>query len=330
VRLRGRPSLKINLPGDHMRLRYIVPFVLAACAPDVLAQTPSPSKSTNAQERTEIELTELGNAGWQITDGKTVVLVDPYLTQFRHPPAPAVTGQPTDPQKLIAPDTEEIDAKIRRADYILVTHGHLDHALDAPYIAKKTGATIIGTETVANLARAYDVPDAQLILVRAGEDYAFGTFSLKVIPSIHSALFHKHYFSSRLAGNAPPGLKAPLKAGDFVEGQNMAYLLRLAGHQVLVMGSMNYIEREMEGLRPDIALVGANNERLEIYDYTGRLMRALGYPPLVMPTHWDGYGYAPLRDQSLAAAHQFTEEVKAASPKTKVIIPEYFERIPIP
>ena len=44
----------------------------------------------------------------------------------------------------------------------------------------------------------------------------------------------------------------------------MAYLLRLAGHQVLVMGSMNYIEREMEGLRPDIALVGANNERSEI------------------------------------------------------------------
>jgi hypothetical protein len=68
---------------------------------------------------------------------------------------------------------------------------------------------------------------------------------------------------------------------------------------------MNYIEREMEGLRPDIALVGANNERLEIYDYTGRLMRVLRYPPLVIPTHWDGYGYAPLRDPSLSAAHQF-------------------------
>jgi L-ascorbate metabolism protein UlaG (beta-lactamase superfamily) len=122
------------------------------------------------------------------------------------------------------------------------------------------------------------VPDGQLIVVRGGEDYQFGAFSLKVIPSIHSALFHKHYFDSRLAGNAPSGLKAPLKAGDFVEGQSMAYLLRLAGHEVLVMGSMNYIEREMEGLRPDIALVGANNERLEIYDYTGRLLRALGYP----------------------------------------------------
>jgi L-ascorbate metabolism protein UlaG (beta-lactamase superfamily) len=313
-----------------MLRRYIVPFVLAACATVVLAQTPNPSKIANARQRTEVQLTYLGNAGWQLTDGKTFVLVDPYITQFRHPPAPATTGKPTDPQTIIAPDTEEIDAKIRRADYILVTHGHLDHALDAPYIAKKTGATIIGSETVANLARAYDVPDAQIIVVRGGEDYAFGVFSLRVIPSIHSALFHKHYFSSRLAGSAPLGLKAPLKAGDFVEGQSVAYLLRLAGHEVLAMGSMNYIEREMDGLRPDIALVGANNERLEIYDYTRRLMRALGDPLVVMPTHWDGYGYAPLRDQSLAAAHVFADEVTAASPKTRVLIPQYFEPIRVP
>jgi L-ascorbate metabolism protein UlaG (beta-lactamase superfamily) len=313
-----------------MATRYIVHFVLASGATVALAQTPSPSKSTNAWEQTEVQLTYLGNAGWQITDGKTFVLVDPYITQFRHPPAPATTGQPTDPQTMIAPDTEEIDAKIRRADYILVTHGHLDHALDAPYIAKKTGAMVIGNETVANLARAYHVPDVQLIVVRGGEDYAFGAFSLKVIPTIHSALFHKHYYSSRLAGDAPPGLKAPLKAGDFVEGQSVAYLLRLAGHEVLAMGSMNYIEREMEGLRPDIALVGANKERLEIYDYTRRLMGALGNPLVVMPTHWDGYGYAPLRDQSLAAAHEFADEVTAASPKTRVIIPHYFEPIRVP
>lgn len=109
----------------------------------------------------------------------------------------------------------------------------------------------------------------------------------------------------------------------------MAYLLRLAGHQVLVMGSMNYIEREMDGLQPDIALVGANDERREIYDYTGRLMRALGYPPLVMPTHWDGYGYPPLREKVLAATRQFADKVRAASPKTRVIVPEYFDPVKV-
>ena len=75
-----------------MRGRYIVHFVLAASAIHVLAQTPGPSKGANAREQTEVQLTYLGNAGWQITDGNTSVLVDPYITQFRRPPAPATNG----------------------------------------------------------------------------------------------------------------------------------------------------------------------------------------------------------------------------------------------
>lgn len=93
---------------------------------------------------------------------------------------------------------------------------------------------------------------------------------------------------------------------------------------------MNYIEREMEGLRPDIALVGANVQRREIYDYSGRLMRALGYPPLVMPTHWDASGWAPAQGRAQAEAQQFADEVKAASPNTRVIIPKHFEPISVP
>jgi L-ascorbate metabolism protein UlaG (beta-lactamase superfamily) len=103
-----------------MLTRYIVHFVLAACPTVALAQTPSPSKIANAREQTEVQLTYLGNAGWQITDGKTLLIVDPYITQFRHPPDPATTGRPSDPQAIIAPDTEEIDKRIHRADYILV------------------------------------------------------------------------------------------------------------------------------------------------------------------------------------------------------------------
>ena len=51
---------------------------------------------------------------------------------------------------------------------------------------------------------------------------------------------------------------------------------------------MNYVEREIEGFRPDVVLVGAAESRREIYDYTGRLMRVLGSPAVVLPTHWDG------------------------------------------
>ena len=120
-----------------------------------------------------MRLTYLGNAGWEITDGKTVILVDPFLTQFaRWTGAPGDADGPA-PDALYPADTALINKHVTRADYILITHGHPDHALDAGYISRKTGATIIGHETAANLARAYGVTDNNLITVIGGEDYEF-------------------------------------------------------------------------------------------------------------------------------------------------------------
>ena len=104
----------------------------------------------------------------------------------------------------------------------------------------------------------------------------------------------------------------------------------MGGHEVLIMGSMNYIEREMDGLRPDIALVGANSQRLEIHDYTGRLMRALGKPAVVIPSHADAYGNPKPSAAALADQKRFQQEVLAASPNSRFISPTWFEPIILP
>lgn len=290
-----------------------------------------------APARPAVEITYLGNAGWQISDGKLVILVDPWLSEFRKkPPDEQLTGD----DEITAPDPQSIDAHVGKADYILITHGHEDHMLDAPYIAKKTGAVIICTESAANIARAWGVGDEfrpehvdlskigkqPLIVVRGGEDYQFEGFSLAVIPSLHTALMDKRYNDGFWAGSTPPGLKAPLHESDYREGGTLIYLLRIAGHQILVMGSMNYIERNLTGLRPDIALIGAGPSRNQLYHYTARLMHALGNPPVVFPTHWDDYGTKP-RAEALKQVDTFVAEVRAASPGTRVIVPEYFTPI---
>lgn len=293
-----------------------------------------PAKPTagTTLKKGEIRLTYLGNAGWEITDGTKVVLVDPFLTQFaRWAPGSKSTDGPAQNDPYV-PDTALINAHVTKADYILITHGHPDHALDAGVISNTTGAVIIGHETAANLARAYDVPDARLITVIGGEDYDFDDFSLRVIPNIHSALDDKHYYNNTrgITGNAPRGLKAPLRRKEYVEGGNLAYLLRMGGHEVLIMGSMNYIEREMVGLRPDIALVGSNSQRLEVFQFTGRLMKALGNPAVVIPTHADAYGDPNPSAAALADRKKFQQEVATASPKSRFISPTWFAPIVIP
>jgi L-ascorbate metabolism protein UlaG (beta-lactamase superfamily) len=286
----------------------------------------------SAQEPPDVVAKYLGVAGWEITDGKTVLLVDPYISRLSGPPAtegPSPEGWASrlTQDDVAIPDTAAVEQHIGRADYLLLTHGHYVHLLDAPYIARTRHATIVGNESVGNIARAYGVPDEQIITVRGGEDFEFHTFSLRVVPSLHSTV--GHFFSSRVA---PRGLKPPLRFGDFVEGGTVAYLIRFGGHQILVFGSMNYIEREVEGLRPDVALIPASPLRLSVHEYTARLMRALGSPPLVLATHWDfsGLPYTASHERELKEAEAFAAEVKAASPGTTVVIPRHFEPIRLP
>lgn len=277
-----------------------------------------------AAPREPVTITYLGNAGWQIEAAHKIILVDPYLSEFGAQP------DDNDPDPIIVPDQAQIDARIHHADYILITHGHPDHMLDAPYISNKTGAVIIGTDSHANIARAYGVPEERLIVVLGGEDYQFDGFSLRVLHSIHSPLYAKHYNNNdpKLNGNTPAGLKAPLHVLAYAEGGSLAYLLRIGGHRIFIHGSMNYIENEIQGLRPDIALIGAGKSRTENYDYAGRIMRALGNPTIVLPQHWV-HG-SPISADALDNVHQFAAEIKAASPRTKVVIPEYFKAMQFP
>jgi len=312
-------------------LLYVAAMLIAACLP--VASTAAAAKP---DARRPVAVTFLGNAGWQIDDGRTVILVDPYLSEFRKDRSDSKQTTPDDP--IATPDTASVDEHVHRADYILITHGHYDHMIDAPYIAKKTGAVIICHASAANIARARGVAvgiasaaefdpklikKQQLIVVRGGEDFQFAEFSLAVIPSLHTPLFDKRYNNGFWAESTRSGLKPPLHESDYAEGGTFIYLLRLAGHQIFIMGSMNYIERQVTGLRPDIAIVGAGSSRSEIYDYAGRLMRALGDPPVVLPTHWDDYGSKP-RAVVLKEVGTFVNEIKAASPHTQVPVPEYF------
>src|SRR5919108_1318973 len=124
-----------------MHPRQVIPFVIC-----VALYTPA----TGQQKSAGVQLRYLGTAGWEISDGKHIVLIDPYLSRLRRV-TPNDNVEPSDTRPLFdnsaiaQSDTAVIDARIQRADYILITHTHYDHVLDAPYISQRTGATIIGT-----------------------------------------------------------------------------------------------------------------------------------------------------------------------------------------
>jgi L-ascorbate metabolism protein UlaG (beta-lactamase superfamily) len=73
-----------------------------------------------------MKITWLGHASFRIEAGNQVLLLDPWLN-----------GNPSfDPANRAA--------AIKGATHILVTHGHGDHAADAPGLSKETGAPVVG------------------------------------------------------------------------------------------------------------------------------------------------------------------------------------------
>ena len=229
--------------------------------------------SATSVEQDGLEFTYFGAAGWKITDGTITVLVDPYISRLQY----TDRSHPDDHRKAYRRDevgdwdTEMIDQLISDADFILIHHSHYDHLGDVPYIAKKTGAKVIGTETAIMILRSYGIPNDQLYAVGGGEDYQFENFSVRVVPAIHSALGDKHYHDTRRY-NRDTELEAPLRINQFIEGGSLSFLARFKNHNVLTMGSMNFLEREFAGLKPDILLAGINGSRLGLYKYDERLI----------------------------------------------------------
>ena len=189
---------------------------------------------------------------------------------------------------------------------------------------------MIATETSVNILRAYGIPNEQLYTVRGGEDYQFDDFSVRVIPSIHSALNEKHYFDSRTYKEEP---EVPLRVIDFIEGGSLMFLARFQSHTVMTMGSMNFVERELHRISPDVLLAGVALSQRGLYKYTERLLNVTNKPSVIIPTHWDNfrlpYGFSQ-QSQVEAKILPFVSEVKLISPDSQVLIPVHLETITLP
>lgn len=311
--------------------RLILVLILGSAAACAERAPGGDSPSSDDVARAPMTLTYLGAAGWIIDDGTVTVLIDPWVSRLKY----GGGGHPDDTRPDFArtdlawSDTVAIDSIIPAADYILIHHGHFDHLGDVPYIARKTGAKVIGTETVMSILAAYDIPDEQLYPVQGGEDYQFESFSVRVVPAIHSALNEKHYMDTR-RWSERSGLVAPLRINQFIEGGSLSFLARFDGRTVLTMGSMNFIEREYEGLQPDVLLAGINGSRLGLYRYDERLLRVTDDPEVVIPTHWDnfrlpyGFSQEANRERNLVP---FIATAAELAPESRVILPVHLEPI---
>jgi L-ascorbate metabolism protein UlaG (beta-lactamase superfamily) len=279
------------------------------------APTPAPV-SVSVSAPSNVELTYLGVAGWQVRHGEHVLLLDPYFTR----------ANVENPDQPLTPNLTQIDRLApRKAELILVGHSHYDHLLDVPTIAERTHAFVAGTQSTLNVARAAHLPQSQLLLAEPTHPFSRGPFSVVPVASLHSLIGIPN-------APIPANIKLPLPAKAYEEGDTLAYLVNVNGLSILFVDTANFIESALAGVHPDV-LVAATGLREKIPDYTCRLLRTLGYPKRVLPNHFDAHWEpipaptTPIADEQLAEIAKFESEVTQCSPATRVIVPRRFAPI---
>lgn len=111
-----------------------------------------------------LEIRYLGHSAVWLSDGKTKVVIDPFLSG--NPLAPVGVGEV-------------------QADLILVTHAHGDHFGDAVALSKK-GGTVVSTFEIATYAEKHG---AKAVPMNIGGTYRFPGGWLKWFPAWHSSSF---------------------------------------------------------------------------------------------------------------------------------------------
>ncbi len=242
----------------------------------------------------------LGNTNILLSDGETAILTDGF---FSNPAMREVLFGTIEPRPgVIARALER--AGIGRLAAVLVTHSHYDHVMDAPEVARLTGALLVGSESAANVARGWGLPQAQIRVVGPGERLRFGDFTVTMIRSRHFE-FPASFLALR--GEGTPSITAPLappvRAAAYREGGTFSVMVEHPLGNVLIQGSAGFVPGALD-TPADVAFLSIGGLGSQTVEYQERYFRetvqAVG-ATRILPIHWDDLArplQAPLRPPS--------------------------------
>ena len=253
----------------------------------------------------------LGNAGWEIQIGQTIILIDPFITRAE-----------ANPNAEWKTDEAAVLKVIKRADYIFAGHSHADHIADVPFIAKKFGSKVIGSQTTTNIALTGGVDKSQFVTIHGGENLDFKDFTVKVVESEHGIVRRGGRTRRPKFEEITKPWSGPILGSSFIEGGCYLYYFTFGKLRLLHQSSGGFIEDNLAGLRSDVALLYPMNR-----SDTAEMLKAL-QPKTVYVHHFDEWRNSiaeGMPESNLRRAQRFARDVNSIDKQIKVVIPKFFE-----
>lgn len=241
----------------------------------------APVLAAGEQSASGLSVRFLGVSTLLIEDGQHSLLVDGFFSR------------PSGLRLLLgkfAPDPERIQqglalAGITHLDAVVTVHSHHDHAMDAPTVAARTGAVLVGSSSTANLARGAGFPMDRMRVVDGTASFAFGDLKVTLVPS-------QHFPHHELEGDITEPVVPPARVSAYRQGKCFSVLVESRGRSLLVQGSAGFEPGALAGHHADVVFLGIGllGTRDEAYgqDYWREIVAAVG-ARRVVPIHWDDF-----------------------------------------
>jgi len=245
-------------------------------------------KETKTTSVSQIKATFLGTSSILITDGETTLLTDGFITR------PSIA---TLLLSKIQPNKQRIDTvldrlNIKKIDAVMTLHSHHDHALDSAYVATKTQAILIGSNSTANIARGSGFQEENLKVITSKEEFSVGKFKITILPSSHSKL---PSFLEKIVGvneNIDKPLNLPSYFTGFKEGGTYSVYIEHPLGNIFINASTGFIQNQLNEYDADVVFLGiaglgkrkSDFQEKYFYEVVGKLNAKR-----VIPIHWDDF-----------------------------------------
>ena len=234
-----------------------------------------------------LSATWLGVTTVLIDDGDTQILIDGFFS--RPSLADGLLRRPVvNDAAIINYALHEFD--MRRLAAVIPVHSHFDHAMDAGAIAKRTKASVLGSESTANIARGAGVLEDQIVVASTGETYQFGEFKVRLLESRHGPIGWRGSVPLPGTIEEPLAMPAPIQAMRL--GAAYTVVVEHPLGTVMVQGSSGFIEGELVGVQADLVLLcsyGLTSLGREYAEKYWQEMVTTTGAKAVIPMHFDDF-----------------------------------------
>jgi L-ascorbate metabolism protein UlaG (beta-lactamase superfamily) len=198
-----------------------------------------------------VTVTWLGVTTLLFDDGETQILIDGFFSR------PTLLDILLDLDVVNdAPNINYVlnEYRMRSLAAIIPVHGHFDHAMDIGAIANRSSASILGSESTANIARGAGVPEDQISVVKKETQFEFGAFKVTLRPSSHAPIGWRG--SVPYDGMLEEPLQLPQPVSAWRMGGAYTVIIEHAQGTAIVQGSAAYKKYDMQQFSADVVFLG--------------------------------------------------------------------------